>query len=204
MYDISIKQNNNSNTSRNNIIKFIDSFKKVEENPEIDLNQIKLAIKNIGSRVIFNKNDKFEIEISGFFKYICNCFINPKDRESFDILDIGKKFIVGKLDLMYYLKMIDQINSIKSLLLKPYQIFLLDNQKKINLFSKKEKIHLDIRDNENLSSDNEMHLLLIQIIINKIKEQSLEAIDCNFYENIDPYIKKLVDDLVYLRNEKGF
>ena len=201
MYDISIKQNNNSNTSRNNIIKFIDSFKKVEENPEIDLNQIKLAIKNIGSRVIFNKNDKFEIEISGFFKYICNCFINPKDRESFDILDIGKKFIVGKLDLMYYLKMIDQINSLKLLLIKPYQIFLLDNQKKINLFSKEEKINLDIIDNENLSSENEMQMLLIQMIIKKIKEKSLDDIDCILYENLDAYLKKFIDDLVSLRNE---
>ena len=133
MNDISIKLNNNSNIPKKGSFKLIDlidnNIPTVKVKPEIDLNQIKLAIQNIGSRDIFNQNNNYKIEISGFFKYICNCCINHKDKESFDILDVGKKFIVGKLDLMYYLKMIDQINSIKSLLLKPYQIFLLVNQK---------------------------------------------------------------------------
>ena len=78
---------------------------------------------------------------------------------------------------------------------------MLDNQKKINLFSKEEKINLDIIDNENLSSENEMQMLLIQMIIKKIKEKSLDDIDCILYENLDAYLKKFIDDLVSLRNE---
>ena len=78
---------------------------------------------------------------------------------------------------------------------------MLDNQKKINLFSKKEKIQLEIRDNENLSIENEMQIYLIQIIVQIIREKSLENIDYNFYENIDPYLKKFIDDLVIMKKE---
>ena len=73
---------------------------------------------------------------------------------------------------------------------------MLDNQKKINLYSKEERINLYIRDNQNLSSENEMQLLIILSIIDKIKEKSLETIDLNFYENLDPFIKKMMDDIV--------
>ena len=203
MYDISVKQNNNSISVKNvnSFIELIENNRNNDHNAEINLNQIQLAIKNIEPRNIFNEKNKFEIEISGFFKYVLNCCKKPKDQESFDILNIGKKFLIHKLDLTYFLKMIDQINSLKSLLLKPYQIFMLDNQKKINLFSKKEKIYLEIRDNENLSIENEMQIYLIQIIVQIIREKSLENIDYNFYENIDPYLKKFIDDLVIMKKE---
>ena len=203
MYDISVKQNNSSINVKNlsNIIEMIEINRNNDQNAEVKINQIQLAIKNIEPRNNFNEKDKFEIEITGFFKYICNCCINQQDKELFDYLNLGKKFIINKLDLSYFLKMIDQINSLKSLLLKPYQIFMLDNQKKINLFSKKEKIYLEIRDNENLSIENEMQIYLIQIIVQIIREKSLENIDYNFYENIDPYLKKFIDDLVIMKKE---
>ena len=205
MYDKSFKQNEeqNSKISKKSSFKLIDLIESnrpvvvvEEEKQENDLNKLKIAIKNTETRDIFKNNTKLEIEFVGFFKSICNCCKNQKDRESFDILEIGKKFIVDKLDLMYFLKIIEQLNGVKSLLLKPYQIFLLDNQKKINLYSKEERINLYIRDNQNLSSENEMQLLIILSIIDKIKEKSLETIDLNFYENLDPFIKKMMDDIV--------
>ena len=205
MYDKSFKQNEeqNSKISKKSSFKLIDLIESnrpvvvvEEEKQENDLNKLKIAIKNTETRDIFKNNTKLEIEFVGFFKSICNCCKNQKDRESFDILEIGKKFIVDKLDLMYFLKIIEQLNGVKSLLLKPYQIFLLDNQKKINLYSKEERINLYIRDNQNLSSDNEMQLYIILSIIDKIKEKSLETIDLSFYENLDPFIKKMMDDIV--------
>ena len=45
-----------------------------------------------------------------------------------------------------------------------------------------------------------MQLFLIQMIVQKIKEKSLENIDYNFLENIDPYLKTFIDDI--LINEK--
>ena len=104
------------------------------------------------------------------------------------------KFLTKKLDLTHYLRVTDQINSLKTLLLKPYQILMLDNQKKINLFCAKDRMNLDIFDNEFLSSEKEIHINLIQMIIQRIKENSLEKVEIQLYENLEFYIKKFIDE----------
>ena len=48
--------------------------------------------------------------------------------------------------------------------------------KKINLFCPKERLHFDIHENEDLSSENEMQINLIHTIVKKIKENSLETL----------------------------
>jgi hypothetical protein len=142
-----------------------------------------------------NHKNKFMNTIRSFFKYYLNICLTERDKEMFSTYDIAKKFLTGKLDLTYYLKMIDHMNRLKSLLLKPYQIFMLDHQKKVNLLSPHEKLELEILDNEIISSDNDIQMNLLQIITKKIKEKSFDDIDNALYENLDMRIKKLIDKI---------
>ena len=131
-----------------------------------------------------------------FIKYCCKVCLTNEDKEKFNTYEIAKRFIIGRLDMTYYLKMIDLINKIKLLILKPYQIFLLDNQKKINLMSTHEKFNLEIADSDQLSSENMLHMHLLQIIIDKMKDKSFEAIDYSLYDSIDNNLKQAVDNLI--------
>ena len=157
---------------------------------------IKSAVFKYEEKTKSERHKGLSVTVKGFFKYFCRfCFLTKKEEENNRILDIGKKYLTMKLDLNNYLKMSDHINRLKSLLLKPYQIFLLDNQKKINLYSPKDKIQLDIVD-EHFSSENEVHLNIIQLLIQKIKENSLNSIDTLLYQNLDTKLKKLIEELI--------
>ena len=98
--------------------------------------------------------------------------------------------------------MIDQMNRIKSLILKPYQIFMLDHQKKVNVLSSKEKLSHDIIDNEKFTGENEVQLKMIEIISKKVKERSLDHIDSLLYENVENKIKKFIDDYFEISSDE--
>ena len=147
--DTTIRKINQSfNLIENNVI--------IENKQDIGFTEIQKALKNKEDNIDKDSalKRKFVIKCAGFFKYTCNLCANPREKEAFNIFDLGRNYLTNKLDLTYYLKMIDQINSMKTILLKPYQIFMIDNQKKINLFLTKDRLHLDFHDNENLSSEN--------------------------------------------------
>ena len=163
---------------------------------DTEMNHIQYAIKNITKKIDHEQSNEFVIDTIGYIKYTFNLCLNPNEKEFFDIFEIGRNLLTRKLDITKYLKMINQINHLMNLLLKPYQIFLLDNQKKINLFCPKERLHFDIHENEDLSSDNEMQINLIHTIVKKIKENSLETLDNNLYKHLDLYYKKFIDDLI--------
>jgi hypothetical protein len=169
-----------------------------KEAPDLDI--IKKAVIRYEERDIdSNFKNKLNMDFRGFFKYFCKCCcLNNTDQENNKILDLGKKFLTLKLDLTYYLKMTDQVNRLKMLLLKPYQILLLDNQRKINLLSNKDKMHLDITD-EHFSSENDVHLKLVKLIIQKILDNNFEYVDSLLYENLEVNLKDLIDDLIELK-----
>ena len=138
-------------------------------------------------------SNKLIIDNKTFFKYCCNVCRSKDDNEKFNTYEIADSFLIGRLDLTYYLKMIDHINKLKTLILKPYQIFLLDNQKKINLMSIHEKLDLDIADSEKLSSENEIHMHLLQVIIEKIRNKSFDSMDNSLFQLIDKNLKQLIE-----------
>jgi hypothetical protein len=157
---------------------------------------IKSAVLRYEEKCLSEKNKGLKFTVKSFFKYFCRFWcMTKREEENNRILDIGKKYLTMKLDLNNYLKMSDHINRLKSLLLKPYQIFLLDNQKKVNLYSPKDKIHLDIID-EHFSSENEVHMNIIQLLIQMKKENTFNSIDSYLYQNLDTKLKKLMDELV--------
>ena len=166
---------------------------------EKEVNKIHFALARIPDYIEYEKSNEFNIDIIGYFKYTFNLCLSPSDRELFDIFDFGRKLLTNNLDLTKYLKMIYQIHGLKNIVLEPYQIFLLDNKKKINLFSTMERVQIDIHENEDLR-ENEIKMSLIMKIVNKIKENSLQEIDKTLYENLDFFYKKFIDDLCQMRN----
>jgi hypothetical protein len=177
----------------NYVSQFDNSINRDCEVPDIDM--VKSAVMKYESDMDDDFR-KFQLDFDGFIKYNLNCcFLKKTDKDNNKILDIGKKFLTMKLDLNYYLNMTDQITRLKCLLLKPYQIFLLDNQKKINLYSPKEKFDLDILD-EHFSSENQIHLNIVQYLVQKLKENSFDQIDTILYEKLDTDLKHLIEDLV--------
>jgi hypothetical protein len=138
---------------------------------------------------------KLHMDIKGFFKYYCNfCFLKKNDLENNMLFNLGKKFLTMKLDLIFYLRMMDQINHLKTLLLKPYQIFLLDNRKKVNLHSETDKLELQVV-NEEFSSENDAHINIIQHLVEKKIDNTLEPIDKVLMENIGTDLHNLIETL---------
>jgi hypothetical protein len=135
------------------------------------------------------------MDLFGFIKYHFHfCCLSKKDIDNNLLFNLGKKFLTKKLDLIFYLKIIDQIHHLKTLLLKPYQIFLLDNKMKINLLSKNDIVDLQIV-NEDFSSENDVHVNILQHIIGKKMENSLEPIDKIFINKTDQDIQYLIESL---------
>ena len=193
----------NSNTSKP-ILKLVIEIKNIRKDirrkkitnldTENEVNKIESALIKMPDKKEYEKSNELEIDIKGYFKYTCNlCFIG-NESELFDIFDFGRILLTRKLDLTEYLKMIDQLHGLKNIVLKLYQIFLVDNQKKINLFSHKERLQIDIHENDDLFRENEIVMSLILKIIKKIKENSLEKIDKKLLENLDFFYKKFIYD----------
>ena len=91
----------------------------IENKQDIGFTEIQKALKNkednIGKDSEFKR--KFVIDLKGFFKYTCNLCANPREKELFNLFDIGRNYLTKKMDLTYYLKMGDQINNMKTILL---------------------------------------------------------------------------------------
>ena len=173
-------------------------IKKQINNPKL-YDKKKENMKMLG---IESDTNKLKMEIKSFFKYFCKVCITNKEKEQFNAYETAKKLITSKLDLTHYLRMIDQMNRIKSLILKPYQIFMLDHQKKVNVLSSKEKLSHDIIDNEKFTGENEVQLKMIEIISKKVKERSLDHIDSLLYENVENKIKKFIDDYFEISSDE--
>ena len=178
--------------SKQDVISLFHIQKKIRSAEEIDKGS---------NRVLRSDGGGFSMDFKTFFQYYCNICIKNNDYEKFNTFDIAKKFLTLKLDLTHYLKMIDQIDRIKLLIMKPYQIFMLDNQKKVNLLSAQEKMTLEMMNNEKLSGDNENQMQLVQFILQKIKERSFDHIDNLLYENLDNKMKKFINDLSNIEND---
>lgn len=190
--EVSIVTNKKTN---NYILANEKTVKLDKEIPSIGIVK-EAVIKYEERKESYEQRSKLIINFKGFIKFLCRCcYLTKQDHDNNKLLEFGKKFLTLKLDLNYYLKMTDQINHLKILLLKPYQIFLLDNQKKKNLYSSKDKFQIDIVD-EHFTSENEVHLKLIQLLIQKKKDHSLEPIDSILYDNIENNLKHLVEDLM--------
>ena len=173
----------------------------IEPKSELGLYQIQKAVKELEVKHVNSSANKFEVDNMTFFKYCCTVCQTKEDVEKFNTFEIANTFLIGRLDLTYYLTMVDHINKIKTLILKPYQIFLLDNQKKINLLSTHEKLNLDITDTQQLSSQNDLHMHLLQIVIEKKRENNFNSIDHALYDSIDDNLKLMVEKLI---KEKDF
>jgi len=134
------------------------------------------------------------VDTRTFFKFICNCCMSKDDEEMKKVYEFAQAYLTAKLDLTYYLKMIDHINRLKYLILKPHQIFMQDHQNKINLMAAQDKLLLNMVDHEGLSSENEIQLTLVQILIQKLKDKGFESIDYVLYEHFDSDLKKFIDN----------
>ena len=176
------------------VISLFHIQKKIRSAEEIDFNRGRC-------NVLRSDGGGFSMDFKSFFEYYCKICINKSENEKFTTFDIAKKFLTLKLDLTHYLKMIDQMDRIKLLIMKPYQIFMLDNQKKVNLLSAQEKMTLEMMNNEKLSGDNENQMQLVQFILQKIKERSFDHIDNLLYENLDKKMKKFINDLSNIEND---
>jgi hypothetical protein len=185
----------NIHESKSNIISLFQIQQKAKKAEE--------KISKPKTQIIKEETNKFNMDTKSFFKYYCKICLKDKDKDMFNTFEIAKKFLTHKLDLTYYLKMIDHINRMKNLILKPYQIFMLDHQKKINLLSSDEKLMIDIMDNEKICPDNELHLNFIQTIVQKLKDKCFDPIDNMLFENIDKPLKKLIDDLYNMPIDKS-
>ena len=174
----------------------VKSNRTVENNIENEVNRIQSALKKFPKKIDYEQSNKIVIDTVEYIKYTCNLCLNPSEKEFYDIFEIGKNLLTRTLDITKYLKMSTQINHLMNLLLKPYQIFLINNQKKINLLCPEERLNYDIPENDDLSSENEIHINLIDTIMKKLKESSLENIDSMLYNHLDSYYKKFIDDLL--------
>ena len=180
----------------NNYVSINEVKNAIEPKSELDLFQIQKVVKDLEEKNEHSNDNKIIIDNKTLFKFCCKVCRTKDDKEKFNTYEIANTFLIGRLDLTYYLKMIDHINKLKTLILKPYQILMLDNQKKINLMSTHEKLNLDIADSDQFSSKNDLHMHLLQIVIEKIRDKSFEVIDHQLYELIDNNLKQLIDNLI--------
>ena len=176
-----------------------ESSNIIEPKLELGLDHIQKAVKEYEVNHANIQPNKFVIDSTTFFKYCCKVCQTKEDKVKFNTYEIANSFLTGRLDLNYYMTMIDHINKLKTLILKPYQIFLLDNQKKINLLSTHEKLNLDITDSQQLSSQNDLQMHLLQLIIEKMRDKSFDAIDQLLYDLIDDNLKLMIDKLILIK-----
>ena len=176
-----------------------ESSNIIEPKLELGLHHIQKAVKEYEVNHANIQPNKFVIDSTTFFKYCCKVCQTKEDKVKFNTYEIANSFLTGRLDLNYYMTMIDHINKLKTLILKPYQIFLLDNQKKINLLSTHEKLNLDITDSQQLSSQNDLQMHLLQLIIEKMRDKSFDAIDQLLYDLIDDNLKLMIDKLILIK-----
>ena len=113
------KQDDTTIRKINQSLNLIENNLIIENKQDIGFNEIQKALKNKEDNLDKDSKlkRKFVIDCTSFFKNTCNLCSNPREKESFNLFEISRNYLTVKLNLTYYLKMMDQINNMKTILL---------------------------------------------------------------------------------------
>jgi hypothetical protein len=138
------------------------------------------------------------LELS-YFQYLKRTFCRIKsDHEQeqlkYDAYFLANRYITEKLDLSCYFKLIEQFSMIKVIFLAPYQHFMLDNMKKINLFNGDDKNYLELVHNShgiNLNDDVQLNHMVKVVELLKDDSDSIDIKDSVLIDSLNQNLKKI-------------
>jgi hypothetical protein len=160
---------------------------KIDDPPPEDDPQLKEKIKKLYSNEKHIKTvDHFPL---GFLLKTMCCMksLTRLQQEKAKVYSFSRNYVIERLDVIYYLKIINRVEKMKSIIFNSAQVLAFDYLKKPNLYNDEEREMSNIH----LESDKELNAFkIVQYFKTNLADGN--PLDLRMYDLLDPKLKALV------------
>jgi hypothetical protein len=120
---------------------------------------------------------------------ICPKQLKPRDRKLVNLYHEIESYVMKKLDIVFYLKTLENFEKLKLLTLSTEQNLIFDFLKRPDLSDKEELYCFEFDLNRNKSKES---IILVNYFIQKALAKNLDKIDIEMLPLIDPELKSFM------------